>query len=171
MRLPCRDELDIKAGINALGRHELTRKHIQAALKYKTQAVFSPSANSQLSIELPEKDSSSSKLVSTEDQLLKAEIIGCMDIVNTNTPFSVVNDDNAKYQLMFPDSEIAKSYAQKADKIKYMMQFGIALVIRDIILDDLKGKPFSFLFDETTTSQIKKQYEGYATFSLIISIK
>ena len=65
---------------------------------------------------------------------------------------------------MFPDSEIAKSYAQKADKIKYMMLFRIAPVIRDIILDDLKGKPFSLLFDETTTSQIKKQWDGYATF-------
>ena len=49
-------------------------------------------------------------------------------------------------------------------QMKYMMQFGIAPVIRVIILDDLKGKPFSFRFDETTTSQIKKQYDGYAIF-------
>ena len=33
---------------------------------------------------------------------------------------------------MFPDYEIAKSYANKADKIKYMMQFEIVSVIRDV---------------------------------------
>lgn len=33
---------------------------------------------------------------------------------------------------MFPDYEIAKSYTNKADKIKHMMQFEIVSVIRDV---------------------------------------
>ena len=37
-----------------------------------------------------------------------------------------------------------------------MMQFGIAPVLRNRILSELKGKPFTFHFDETTTAQIKK---------------
>ena len=32
------------------------------------------------------------------------------------------------------------------------------------MLADLKAKPFTFRFDETTTSQIKKQYGGHVTF-------
>ena len=51
---------------------------------------------------------------------------------------------------MFPDSEIAKCYSQGETKVKYVIQFGIAPYIKQLILDDIKGKPFSFLFDETT---------------------
>ena len=63
---------------------------------------------------------------------------------------------------MFPDSEIAKSYTNKAEKIEYIMQFEIVSMTRDDF-DDLKGKPFSSYFDEMITCQIKKQYDGYAT--------
>ena len=56
---------------------------------------------------------------------------------------------------MFPDSEIAKSHSQGETKVKYIIQFGIAPYIKQLILDDIKGKPFSFLFDETTTQQVK----------------
>ena len=65
---------------------------------------------------------------------------------------------------MFPDSEIAKSYTYKADKIKYLMQFEIASVIRDVDFDDdLKGKRFASHFDEMTNCQIRKWYGRYAT--------
>ena len=59
---------------------------------------------------------------------------------------------------MFPDSEIAKSHSQGETKVKYIIQFGIAPYIKQLILDDIKGKPFSFLFDETTTQQVKSSF-------------
>ena len=31
-------------------------------------------------------------------------------------------------------------------------------------MEELKGMPFSFRFDETTTSQVRKQYDGYITY-------
>ena len=60
---------------------------------------------------------------------------------------------------MFPDSEIAKSYSQGETKVKYVIQFGIAPYVKQLILDDIKGKPFSFLFDETTT-----QFDAYLQY-------
>ena len=65
---------------------------------------------------------------------------------------------------MFPDSATTNSYQQKADKVKYAIQFGIAPFLKDILLNELKDLAFSFHFDKTTTSQIKKQYDGYATY-------
>ena len=62
---------------------------------------------------------------------------------------------------MFPDSEIAKSYSQGETKVKYVIQFGIAPYIKQLILDDIKGKPFFFLFDENTTQQVTKQFDTY----------
>ena len=70
------------------------------------------------------------KTLSTEDQVLKAEIIRCIDIVDSNQSFSSSENDNDKYTKMFPDSDIAKSYKQKWNKVKYMIQFGIAPVLR-----------------------------------------
>ena len=57
---------------------------------------------------------------------------------------------------MFPDSVTANSYQQNVDEVKYNIQFGIAPYLKDIILNELKELPFSFCFDEATTSQIKK---------------
>ena len=45
-----------------------------------------------------------------------------------------------------------------------MIQDGIAPYLQKIILNELKELPFSFRFDETTTSQVKKQYGVYATY-------
>ena len=65
---------------------------------------------------------------------------------------------------MFPNSEIAKSYSQGEIKVKYVIQFAIALYIKQLILDDIKGESFSFLFNETTTQQVKKQFDAYLQY-------
>ena len=46
-------------------------------------------------------------------------------------------------------------------KTKYFVEFGIAPHIKQLLLTDLDGSPFTFKFDETTTSQVKKQYDAY----------
>ena len=48
--------------------------------------------------------------------------------------------------------------------MKYVIQFGLSSYCQDLLKSDLKGKPFSFKFDETTTSQTKKQYDGFVQF-------
>lgn len=70
--------------------------------------------------------------------------------------FSVTNRGSNKCKYMPPDSQIAKSYKQKAEMVKYTLQFGISPWLRIIILKELKILPFLFRFDQTTPSQIKK---------------
>ena len=110
------------------------------------------------------QSSKQTRALSSEDQILNAEIIRCLDIVDSNISFNSAENDNDKYVRMFPDSAIAKGYGQKRNKIKYMIQFGIAPVLRKAIIRDLSGNPYTFKFDETTTSQTKKQYDAYATY-------
>ena len=100
-------------------------------------------------------------ILSSEDQVVFAEILRCLDNIERNSSFSAANSDNDKYKLMFPESKIASSYRQKTkgyDKVKYMIQFDIAPYLQNIILNELKELLFSFRFDETTTSPVKKQY-------------
>ena len=105
-----------------------------------------------------------SKTLSTEDMTTKAEICRCLDIIDSSCSFQAADADNEKHRKMFPDSAIANSYKQKSDKVKYMLQFGVAPLMESFILNELKGLPFSFRFDETTTFQVKKQYDAYATY-------
>ena len=69
-----------------------------------------------------------------------------------------------KFRIMFPDSEIAKSYSQGETKVKYVIQFGIVPYIKQLMLGHIKGNPFSFLFDEATTQQVKKQFDAYLQY-------
>ena len=64
---------------------------------------------------------------------------------------------------MFPDSQIAAKYSQKT-KFKYVAQFGLAPFVKDELIADVQKSPYSFKSDETTNFQVKKQYEGYASF-------
>ena len=66
---------------------------------------------------------------------------------------------------MFPDSQIAAKYSLEETKSKYVVQFGIAPFVKDELITDVQKAPYSFKFDETTTSQVKRQYDGYVSFS------
>lgn len=60
---------------------------------------------------------------------------------------------------MFPDSSIASDFRMSQTKCKYLIEFGIHPWIMEEMKKDFKGQPFSYKFDETTTSQVKKQYD------------
>ena len=64
---------------------------------------------------------------------------------------------------MFSDSQIAKDYHMEERKARYLIQFGVYPYLKRLQKKDIEGMPFSFRFDETTTSQVKKQYDGYVT--------
>ena len=59
---------------------------------------------------------------------------------------------------MFFDSEIANYYEMSSAKVMYIME------VRYGIAKYFKKKAFTFHFDEITTSQTKKQYDGYVKF-------
>ena len=74
------------------------------------------------------------------------------------------NGSGKSFAIQFPDSNIAKNYEIEETKAKYFIQFGIYPHLRSILLEDMKNMPFTFRFDETTTSPVKKQYDGCVTF-------
>jgi len=155
----CSKEINVSAGVTQLKLHQETKKHSDNEKSARNQATFTKNQDSLSLISMGKQC-----ILSSEDQVIRAEILRCLDIIESNSSFSAANSDNDKYKLMFPDSKIASSYGQKADKVKYMIQFGIAPYLQKIILNELKELPFSFRFDETTTSQVKKQYDAYATY-------
>ena len=68
------------------------------------------------------------------------------------------------FSKMFPDSKFAQKYQMHKSKLCYVVGYGLAPHYTVQLQKDAKDKLYCFHFDETTTSQIKKQYDGYATY-------
>lgn len=92
--------------------------------------------------------------------MINTDIITCLDVIHSHSSFIATNGNNEKYNLIFHDS----SYCWRILAEIYMVQFGIASYIKRIIYSEVKEMPFTFYFDEITTSQLKKQYNAYATY-------
>ena len=87
-----------------------------------------------------------------------------LQYVECNYSFASAEKDSQRCKAMSPDSEIAKNYIQGGTKVSYNIQFGIAPYIKDLLVKDFSDCPFSFKFDETTTSKVQKQYKAYVQY-------
>lgn len=102
--------------------------------------------------------------ISNEHQILRAEILWALRCVKSNFSFNSNANNGSLFKAMFPDSLIAASYKMSYTKCKYIIRFGIYEWLLEELVRDLKEKPFSFAFDETTTVQVKKQYDAYVQY-------
>ena len=130
-------------------------KDKETLLSGKTSQRILVSKENRLSL------SEESLTLSFADQVLNAETLQALNTVSSNHSFASTNGNNDKLRRMFPDSQTAKSFHRVETKTKYMIQFGVTPYVRKQVIEDFTGQPFTFKFDETTTSQIKKQYDGY----------
>ena len=88
--------------------------------------------------------------------------IATLDCAQSNYSCASANNDNKKIKQMFSDSKIAQSYKTGRDQM-CVIQFRIVPFVKEQVIIDFKLQPFSFKFDKTTTSQVKKQ-NGYVQF-------
>ena len=97
---------------------------------------------------------------SSKESIIKAAILQALETVGSNFSFASANGNGKLLRKIVPGSDIAKGYKQSETKIKYSFQFGLAPYFMQCIQDDFLGRAFSFKFDETTSSQVKKQCGG-----------
>lgn len=96
--------------------------------------------------------------------MLSAEILWALNTVKSNFSFASNDGNNQTFAAMFPDSRIASDYRMSQTKCKYLIEFGAYPWVMEELNKDFKGQAFSYKFDETTTSQVKKQYDGYVQY-------
>ena len=65
-------------------------------------------------------------MLSSEEQVLCAEVLQALQVVNSNYSFASSENDNERFKITFPDSKIAQSYCQGKTKVRYNVQDGIA---------------------------------------------
>lgn len=108
--------------------------------------------------------SKSKRILTDTEKVLNAEVLQALHVTQYNISFSSAADHSSLFQAMFPDSAIAAAYKQSYTKISYILKFGIADYLKKQLIYDVKGVPYTFKFDETTTIQTKKQYDGYLQY-------
>ena len=144
-------------GVSDLKQHSKTAKHTKNAALMKGQSAFRSN-----SFKL-QGGTSKPTLLTDKEQVLNAEIIEAIHSVDSNQSFSASNGSGKHYKKMFP-CEVTANFSLQETKMKYTIQFGIAPYVKDQLVQDISNKPFVFKFDETTTSQVKKQYDAYITY-------
>ena len=150
------------SGISQIKSHAKSHESKkQSVLNWQNQRKFESSANGIAALSSAPKNSIT---LSEKDQVLRAEILQALHMVNKNISFASAADDNERFRIMFPDSAIAKAYRQADSKVQYVVKYGIALDVKKNLIEDAKETPYSFLFDETTNSQVKKQYDAYIVY-------
>ena len=101
---------------------------------------------------LPKKVSMQQTLTTSvlDSSSLKAEIVWALKSVMSGYSNNSSSDMNVTFQKMFPDSNIAKQYQMGPDKLKYIVNWGLAPYFKDLLIEDIsKAKYLSVGFDES----------------------
>ena len=98
------------------------------------------------------------EVLSPEMQAVKAEIF------ETFHSFSSAEKDGEQFWLMLPDHPAAGKYRCSSTKSAYLLWHGISEVLEAEQIQNIKDVPYAFKFDETTTSQVFKQYDVYLCY-------
>ena len=97
-----------------------------------------------------------------QDQICKAEILWAMKTAKEDFLFWASDGIPQLFQRMLPDSVVAKKMTMSHTKVSYVISHGLGPYFLQKTIDDILSSPdtyYTIHFDETTTSQIKKQLD------------
>ena len=100
-------------------------------------------------------------VVNFKDSALAAEIVWLANVAVKNYSLRSVDSIGETFKSMFPDSGIAQQFSLNRTKASYYISEGMGPHLRSVLVDDVLRSevPLCMHFDETTTSQIKKQMD------------
>lgn len=101
---------------------------------------------------------------SAKDDVTVSEILWALKCSVSNYSFRSNEGNNDLFARMFHDSKIAVNFRMSYTKCQYVTEFALKPYILEMLCEDFRETPFTFKFDETTTAQIKKQYDGYVQY-------
>ena len=134
----------------------------QASIKHFFMKTVKDADKGQSSLPDTSKADHREETMSLPDHICKAEALWALKTAKDD--FSICASDGFPQllQRMCPDSEIAKGVKMSCTKVSYIIGHGLGPYFLQKTVDDILSTPgtyFTLHFDETTTSQIKKQLD------------
>ena len=127
-----------------------TSTSVDSSQSSSTQSSSTQSSNEKKTI----VKQSTLDLVVRNSDTVKAEIIWVLKCVASGYSNNSCRALQKIFSGMFTDSNIAKSITVGADKMRYVVNFGIAPVFKSILIDSVKeAAVFVALFDESLNEE------------------
>ena len=92
----------------------------------------------------------------SKNDVLRAEILYALKVITNHHSYHSCTDSNKIFQIMFPDSTIAKKFSCGEKKVAYMCVFGLGDYFRNELRKSITG-PFVILFDESLNKKSQKK--------------
>lgn len=157
--------VDIKcdnSGKQQILQHATKKKHIEstkfATDKKQSKLLFTKSTTQESSC-----GSANTKLatINYDDKCLEAEILWLCKVACNNFSLRSVDHIGNTFRQMFPDSKIAAEFSLSHTSASYMIGEGLAPHFVQLLVLEIKKShlPFVMHFDETTSSQVRKQMD------------
>lgn len=177
----CRKDFSVTSmGEYALKSHSASAKHVQLndldsksksnctpTLKhFFNQNSLSSSLSSSSSLSAASSSQFSTKSAFTGDDVLKAEVLHTLNLIEKHHSYSSSSNSSALYRLMFPDSQIAAGFQCGDRKSAYMSTFGIAPYLERMEMKALqRSQQYVLLFDESLNEHLHmKQLDTHVRY-------
>ena len=134
----------------------------QASIKHFFMKIVKDADKGQSSLPDTSKADHREETMSLPDQMCKAKALWALKMAKDDFSFRASDGFPQLLQRMCPDSEIAKGVKMSHTKVSYIIGHGLGSYFLQKTVDDILSTPgtyFTLHFDETTTSQIKKQLD------------
>lgn len=117
----CGSEFSIKNGSRSdIKQHCKTKKHTLCPKASVDESLVNEANNASVDSLVNETDENNNDLnLSPQEDVMKAEILQALKIVNSNYSFNSSCADSERFREMFHDSVIAKNYHQSKTKVYY----------------------------------------------------
>ncbi|CAF3935357.1 unnamed protein product [Rotaria magnacalcarata] len=129
------------------------------------------SSNAEVATTMPTSflrtNSKAERVLTHEEKVRRAECIWAMTTARFGLSYNTSQFLRELMQSMFPDSKIAADLSMRSRKLSYVISHGTGHhFTMELIKDVRKAKAFSLLFDESTTTGVRKQCDLY--FSIFL---
>lgn len=163
-------------GVKALESHARSAKHLQYVKdKDRTPSVISVFSSQAQAASLPVPSVANANAAQTvsgavpsstgtrvdlrtslgSTPTMKAEVLWTLHTVAQHQSYNSNEGISGLFQCMFPDSNIASTFACSSDKTAYIAKFGLAVYIKDELVEKVNQSPYVLMFDESL-SEVRK---------------
>ena len=151
-------------GRDALIRHSSRKSHIAIANSHRNETgQLRCTKSNQLTIQgsFSRASSNSKQEFSFDDKVTSAEAIWATGVAVSHLPANVANIITPSFPVMFPDSQIALSFACKRTKTSRILSDGLGPFFRASVENEIRNTApaYTIEIDETTTAKHWKQLE------------
>ena len=140
-------------GESDLTSHMKRKKHMELASSSSTLNFHFKKSSDPVPTATPKGTSCTLDKMLISSSLLQTEVRWALKVVMSRYSKSSCNDVAELSKIMFPDSDIAKSFRCAETKFMHMIVYGLAPYFQSCLLDDLKDSAYHVIsYDECFNS-------------------